>query len=296
VTQGGQVDEDRAVAQRLVTYSHADFDLASLVAARRGRKISVCLPARNEERTVANIVSRINRELTAVGGGAPLVDEIVVVDDGSTDLTPKVALEAGARVVGGAASLGGKGEAMRFGLGEAVGDIVVFLDADVENFASHFVTGLLGPLLLGPSCGQRREERGRDGEEAGQRENLALVKAFYERPLEGRPSGGGRVTELTARPVIDLLFPHLREVRQPLAGESAAPREVLEKTGIAGGYGAELGLLIDVANVYGVDSIAQVDLGVRVHRNRSLDELRHQATDVLRAALERADLRALPSS
>jgi glucosyl-3-phosphoglycerate synthase len=295
VTQGGEVDDDRAVARTPETYSFADFDLASLVAARGGRKISVCLPARNEERTVAGIVSRINRELTAGGGGAPLVDEIVVVDDGSTDLTPIVALEAGARVVGGASPLGGKGEAMRFGLAEAVGDIVVFLDADVENFSTHFVTGLLGPLLEVPPQNQPHEEQGGEGRRPGRGEGVALVKAFYERPLEGRPSGGGRVTELTARPVIDLLFPHLREVRQPLAGESAAPREVLEKTGIAGGYGAELGLLIDVASVYGVDSIAQVDLGVRVHRNRSLDDLRHQATDVLRAALERADLGELPS-
>ncbi|MGH9028414.1 MAG: glucosyl-3-phosphoglycerate synthase, partial [Acidimicrobiales bacterium] len=119
--------------------------------------------------------------------------------------------------------------------------------------------------------------------------SVALVKAFYERPLNGDPTGGGRVTELTARPAIDLLFPHLRGVRQPLAGESAAPREVLEKTGIARGYGAELGLLLDVGALRGTGSIAQVDLGVRVHRNRPLSELRKQATDVLRVALSRVE-------
>lgn len=152
---------------------------------------------------------------------------------------------------------------------------MVFLDADVENFARHFVTGLLGPLLA-------------------HEDSIALVKGFYERPLHGSPTGGGRVTELTARPTIDLLFPHLLEVRQPLAGETAAPRRVLEETGIAPGYGAELGLLIDVAALFGTASIAQVDLGIRVHRNRPIEELRHQATDVLRAALDRAEV--LPPS
>ena len=144
----------------------------------------------------------------------------------------------------------------------------MFLDADVENFTPHFVVGLLGPLLAD--------------------DDVALVKGFYERPLHGRPGEGGRVTELVARPVLDLLFPSLAGVRQPLAGETAAPRSVLEKAGLDGGYGVELGLLIDVADRFGVDAVAQVDLGRRVHRNRPLAELRHQATDVLRAALDRA--------
>jgi glucosyl-3-phosphoglycerate synthase len=257
---------------RVRTFSHGDFAPESLVAARRGRRISVCLPARDEERTVGAIVSTVREELTSEGGGVALVDQIVVIDDGSDDGTVSAARRAGAEVVS-SGSPRGKGQAMRLGLDETDGDIVVFLDADVENFSSHFVTGLLGPMLS--------EEEG----------GVALVKGFYERPLDDKPFGGGRVTELMARPAIDLLFPHLAGVRQPLAGESAAPREVLEKTGIEAGYGAELGLLIDVAARYGTGSIAQVDLGVRVHRNRPLSELRHQATDVLRAALERADLR-----
>jgi glucosyl-3-phosphoglycerate synthase len=120
------------------------------------------------------------------------------------------------------------------------------------------------------------------------------VKGFYERPLHGEVAAGGRVTELVARPVIDLLFPHLSGVRQPLAGETAAPRTVLDKTGLANGYGVELALLVDVAERFGVEQLTQVDLGVRIHRNRPLSELRLQATDVLGAALQRAGI-TLPS-
>ncbi len=146
----------------------------------------------------------------------------------------------------------------------------MFVDADVTNFGPHFVTGLLGPLLSDDS--------------------VTLVKGYYQRPLHGAPGGGGRVTELVARPIIDLLFPHLASIEQPLAGETAAPRWVLEKCGLADGYAVELALLIDAAARFGVDTIAQVDLGVRVHRNRPLTELRPQATDILRASLARASL------
>ncbi len=123
---------------------------------------------------------------------------------------------------------------------------------------------------------------------------MALVKGFYTRPLHGEPTGGGRVTELVARPVLELLFPELSWVRQPLAGETAAHRWVFEKLGFAGGYGVELGLLIDVAQDLGADRLAQVDLGERIHRNRPLHELRPQAVDVLRAALERVPPSSLP--
>ncbi len=269
------MEEYRIVGFCVRTYSHSKFEVAELVAARRSRRVSVsvCIPARDEERTLAGIVSPIHKELTTAGGGVALVEEIVVVDDGSVDSTAGVASDAGARVITRTGGEGGKGEAMRFALSESDGDLVVFLDGDVESFSVHFVTGLLGPLLL-------------------DEEPVALVKGFYERPFHGERSGGGRVTELMARPLIDLLFPDLTGVRQPLAGESAAPRWVLEKTGIDGGYGAELGLLVDVAALFGIGSIVQVDLGVRVHRNRPLEELRHQSTDVLRAALGRADLGA----
>ncbi|HEX4218080.1 MAG TPA: glycosyltransferase [Acidimicrobiales bacterium] len=278
-------------------FGHDDFDMVALLAAKGDHKISVCIPARNEASTVGAVVSAITSALTAVGGGVPLLDEVLVVDDGSTDATAEVAQRAGAVVVGepgspgmpgtdglGAPSdpdaprdpaapamrtgFGGKGQAMRVGLEASKGDLVVFVDADVTNFGPHFVTGLLGPLLVNDS--------------------IKLVKGFYERPLHDAPAGGGRVTELMARPVIDLLFPNLAGIKQPLAGETAAPRAVLEACGLADGYAVELAVLVDVAARYGAESIAQVDLGVRVHRNRPLSELRPQATDILRTALARA--------
>jgi len=237
-----------------------------LVAAKAGRSISVCLPARNEERTVGPAVAAVRPLLEAAGGG--LVDEILVVDDGSLDQTAARARSAGARVVAQWPG-GDKAAAMRAGLEASVGDIVVFLDADVENPTEHFVPRLVAPLLVDATT--------------------VLVKGFYDRPLDGAPTGGGRVTELVARPVIELLFPELAWVRQPLAGETAAHRWALEKLTFADGYGVELGLLIDVARRFGVESIAEVDLGVRVHRNRPLDELRPQARDVLAAALGRLE-------
>ncbi len=260
---------DAAAARR---WSHTSFDATTLVGAKRGRVVSVCVPARDERSTIAGVVAPIVAGLTAAGGGRPLVDEVLVVDDGSRDGTARAARAAGATVVSTdhAGGFGGKGQAMRAGLEAAEGDLVAFVDGDVTNFGPHFVTGLLGPLLLDDA--------------------VALVKGFYERPVEGSPDGGGRVTELVARPVIDLLFPELTSIVQPLAGETAAPRWVLEKCGFADGYAVELALLVDVAARFGAGSIAQVDMGSRVHRNRPLAELRPQATDILRVALERAGL------
>jgi len=243
-------------------------DAATLAAIKGERSIAVCIPARNEAATVGPIVDAIVSSLTDRSGGVPLVDDLVVVDDGSDDGTADLARRSGARVIRSESRAGGKGQAMRSALIATDADLIAFVDADVTNFGTHFVTGLLEPLLADDS--------------------VTLVKGFYRRPLHGAPDGGGRVTELMARPVIDLLFPHLAVIEQPLAGETAAPRWVLEKCGLADGYAVELALLIDVASLYGVDSIAQVDLGIRIHRNRPLDELRPQATDVLRAALARA--------
>jgi glucosyl-3-phosphoglycerate synthase len=262
------VGEDAIVANGVRTFCHDDFDAGALARRRRGRAVSVCIPARDEEATVATIVSTIRDALCAAAGGVDLVDEVLVVDDGSHDATGPRAAAAGARVVATGASGRGKGEAMGVALAESVGDLVVFVDADIVNFAPHFVTGLLGPLLVD--------------------DDVALVKGSYDRPLHGRAGEGGRVTELVARPLIDLLFPQLAGVAQPLAGETAAPRAVLDKVTLAPGYGVELGLLIDVAERFGADAVAQVDLGVRVHRNRPLPELRPQARDVLRAGLDRA--------
>lgn len=256
-------------------YSHGRFDAHLLAEVKGHRRISVCIPARDEAPTVGAIVDAIVSTLAGGSRGAPLLDEVLVIDDGSTDGTGDLARQAGARVLtapGPAGSgFGGKGQAMRAGLEAAVGDLVVFVDGDVTNFGPHFVTGMVGPLLLD--------------------DTTTLVKGFYDRPLHGAPDGGGRVTELVARPVIDLLFPELADVLQPLAGETAAPRWVLEKCELADGYAVELALLVDVASRFGAETIAQVDLGVRVHRNRPLSELRPQATDILRVALARAGIR-----
>jgi glucosyl-3-phosphoglycerate synthase len=249
-------------------FSHTQFDPGSLADSKGNRRISVCIPARNEEATVGSVVAAITSTLTGRPGGVPLVDEVLVIDDGSRDQTADAARGAGARVVPSDAAGGGKGQAMATALGASEGDLVVFVDADITNFGPHFVTGLLGPLL---------------GDES-----LALVKGHYRRPLQGDVDGGGRVTELMARPLIDVLFPFLASIEQPLAGETAAPRSVLEKCGLADGYAVELALLVDVATLFGVERIAQVDLGTRIHRNRPLSELRPQSTDVLRAALARA--------
>lgn len=254
------------------TFTSGAFPPERLLAAKRGRTVSVCIPSRDEGRTVGAVVHAVVRPHLAAAGGSGLVDEVLVVDDGSADDTAAVARAAGARVLslGGG---GGKGQAMRAGLEASRGDLLVFLDADVENTSAGFVAGLLGPLLV--------------------EEDVTLVKGYYTRPLHDRPTGGGRVTELMARPLVDVLFPHLAGVRQPLAGETAAPRSVLEKLELAPGYGVELALLVDVAAKYGVPSVAQVDLGVRIHRNRPIEELRPQAVDVLRAALDRAGLLAI---
>jgi glucosyl-3-phosphoglycerate synthase len=252
------------------TYQHGDFPTALVLEAKRatGRTVSVCIPARDEGSTVGSVVRAVVQPFLAGHGGNGLVDEVIVLDDGSADDTAAQATDAGATVVAGPGGGGGKGQAMAAALEASSGDLVVYLDADVANTTPAFVTGLLGPLLT--------------------TDDVALVKGYYTRPLHGAPTGGGRVTELVARPVLELLFSELAWVRQPLAGETAAHRWVFEKTGFADGYGVELGLLIDVARHIGPEALAQVDLGERIHRNRPLDELRPQAVDVLRAALERA--------
>jgi glucosyl-3-phosphoglycerate synthase len=260
---------DRAVEDRVRTFDRSQFKACALVGCKGGRSVTVCIPARDEEATVGGVVAAVRRGHVAAAGGSGLVDQVLVVDDGSRDATAAAAAGAGAGVVsmGRPGRPGGKGAAMRAGLEAAGGDLLVYLDADVENTTPAFVTNLLGPLLVV--------------------DDVALVKGYYERPLGDAPTGGGRVTELMARPLIEVLFPELADVRQPLAGETAAPRWVLEKLEFEPGYGVELGLLVDVAQRFGVGAVAQVDLGTRIHRNRPLDELRPQAVEVLRAALAR---------
>lgn len=241
------------------------------MAAKGGATISVCLPARDEAATVGSIVSSIVSDLVS---GVPLVDEVVVVDDASNDATARVAADAGARVVVNPYSPG-KGQALRASLQATTTDLIVWVDADIVGFDPRFVTGLLGPLLTSPKVG--------------------FTKACYRRDLDGQAGEGGRVTELVARPLLALLFPHLAGFTQPLAGEYAGRRVLLEKLCLVPGYGVDLGLLIDVAELIGVDAMVQVDLDRRVHRNRPLAELAPQAQAVLAAALDRAGL-AMPIS
>ena len=245
----------------------ADDECSALARAREaaGLTVSVCIPARNEAATVADVVGPLVRALVT---GARLVEEVVVADDGSTDATAAAAEAAGARVVRRAGAPG-KGLAMAEAAAAATGDLIVFLDADVRNFAPHFVTRLLRPLLEGP-------------------EALVLVKAAYRRPLKGVDGEGGRVTELVARPLIERLFPDLAFVAQPLAGEVAIRRRALDQLVLEPGYGVEIGMLVDVALRFGVGAIAQVDLGHRVHRNRPLRELADQSRQVVAAVLDRA--------
>jgi len=254
----------------LRSFRHQQFPVERLVEAKRGRRVSVCLPAKDEAATIGRIVEVIRSRLV---DGQPLVDELVVIDDGSLDGTSEAAAAAGADVVSAADILaeygteGGKGQAMWKGLHVTTGDIVAFCDADVSNFGPEFVTGTVGPLLV--------------------RDDVAFVKAFYERPLDGRPGEGGRVTELVARPLISLLFPHLASLVQPLAGECAARRDVLEHVPFVTGYGVDLGLLIDVSEQFGAATIVQCDLGQRIHRNRPLAELSLQAMAIMQLALSR---------
>jgi len=233
--------------------------------------VSVCLPARNEEATIGPIVASVRRHLLEE---IPLVDEVVVIDDGSADSTADVARERGAVVLRADEILpdspvgSGKGNALWLSVYACEGDIICWLDADVRNFAPHFVTRLVAPLLMDPAIG--------------------YVKGYYRRPLYGEATGGGRVTELMARPLLSALFPHLTRFVQPLAGEYAGRREMLEQVPFVEGYGVEIGLLIDLTARFGLDAVTQVDLEVREHRNRPLNELSPQAMAVLVTGLRRA--------
>ncbi len=263
-----------------VPWRHFDFDPEELLAAKAasGQSISVCLPAKNEEATVGHIVATVRRTLME---SVALVDEVVVIDDGSTDATAEVAAWEGARVVAESTVLpeagpgSGKGNAMWKSLHVCQGSVICWVDADIRNFGPHFVVGLLGPLLTQPEVG--------------------FVKGFYDRPLHGEPLGGGRVTELLARPLISVLFPQLARFVQPLAGEYAGRREVLEAVPFVQGWGVELGMLIDIVERFGLGATAQTDLGVREHRNRPLEDLGLQATAILVTALRRAGVEQIPA-
>lgn len=258
-------------------FHHEQFSNAgALVDAKQGRRISVCIPTLNEEETIGGIVATVRRDLM---DAIPLVDEILVIDSGSTDATLRRAAESGARVHRSseispeAGDLPGKGENLWKALLVAEGDILCYLDADISNFHAGFVTGLTGPILTEP--------------------DVDYVKAFYERPISHgggiESQGGGRVSEILVRPLISMFHPELTEVLQPLAGEYAARREVLESLPFPTGYGVEIAHLVDLAARGQIDRIAQTDLVKRVHRNRSEGDLGDTAFAILRVMLRRLE-------
>lgn len=250
------------------------------VAAERVRSISVCLPARDEAATIGTILADI-MPLREQG----VIDQVVVVDD-SSDGTGEIAAAAGAEVYDQSSLMpsygpvDGKGDAMWRALSVLEGEIVCFLDADSEQFGPHYVSGLVGPVA-GPA-------------------GAHLTKAFYRRPwsMSGveLPEGGGRVTELTARPVLERFFPELASFRQPLAGELAARRELLDELAFICGYGVDIALLIDAWRAVGLSGLVQVDLDVRQNRHRPLSELSPMAGAVLDAALSRAGILPLSAA
>jgi glucosyl-3-phosphoglycerate synthase len=254
----------------------ADWPVAALLAAKGGTTISVVLPARDEAGTVGRIVAAIRQDLME---RVPLVDELIVIDSCSTDDTAAEAVQAGAKVFAqdeilcDLDPLEGKGEALWKSLAVTSGDVLVFIDADLREFETSFVTGLLGPLLADPS--------------------IMYVKGCYDRPLEDLQSAGGRVTELVARPLLNMHWPQLAGFVQPLAGEYAGRRSALERVPFVTGYGVELALLIDLLSLVGLDGLAQVDLGRRLHSHQSTEALGRMAGQIMQAAwsrLERQDI------
>lgn len=253
------------------TWQSPSWTIADLLRAKGSRTVSVVLPALDEEATVGGVVRAV---LPFVGS---LVDECVVMDSGSTDRTAEVAAEAGARVVHrhdvlpDVPPVPGKGEVLWRSVAATRGDVLVFLDSDLVDPDPGFVTALLGPALTVP--------------------DVHLVKGFYRRPLRLETAevgtGGGRVTELLARPLLAALRPELSGVVQPLGGEYAVSRRFAEAVPFAAGYGVEIGLLLDAHARYGLGGLAQVNLGVRKHRNRSLLQLGVMARQILGTALAR---------
>jgi glucosyl-3-phosphoglycerate synthase len=255
-----------------------EIDLDAILRAKRrgGHRVSVVLPARNEEATVGRLVADLREHWMR---RIPLVDELLVVDSDSTDATAAVARAAGADVVATTDVLPahgtrpGKGEALWKSLAATTGDLLVFLDADLIGDVAHYVPGLLGPLLDDPQ--------------------VQYVKGCYTRPLEigghVQPAGGGRVTELTARPLLNALWPELAGFVQPLGGEYAGRRSALEAVPFVSAYGVEIGLLIDLLRLGGLSSLAQVDLGERRHTSQSQEALGAMAGQVVSTVLARAD-------
>jgi glucosyl-3-phosphoglycerate synthase len=263
------------------TFHAREFrDLAKLVEMKhkQGLTISLGLPALNEEATVGTIIKVIKREMMEK---FPLLDEIVLIDSGSTDKTVEIARSLGIPVyvhqdiLPGQGAFRGKGEALWKSLHVLKGDIIAWIDTDIVNIHPKFVYGIIGPLLKEP--------------------RIQYVKGFYRRPLraagEVQAHGGGRVTELTARPLFNLFFPQLSGVIQPLSGEYAGRRKVFEQLPFFTGYGVETGLLVDVVEHYGLPALAQVDLQERIHRNQTLAALSRMSFTIIQVIMRRLEER-----
>ncbi len=264
------------------TFHHSAFkDLKQLVDAKQRKKvvISLCLPTLNEEKTIAKEIVILKSELMT---RYPLLDEIVVIDSGSTDKTREIARSFDVTVYEAndilphLAQYKGKGENLWKALYVTRGDIIVYLDADIKNIHHRFAYGLLGPLLL--------------------TDQIRFTKAFYDRPIsigknQWRPTGGGRVTELVTRPLFSLFMPDLTQILQPLSGEYAGYRSVFESIPFQIGYGVETGMLIDIHEKWGLDVVAQVDLDRRVHKNQDTKALGRMAFVIMRTFLNRIEFR-----
>jgi glucosyl-3-phosphoglycerate synthase len=261
------------------TFHHSRFeDLRALLRAKEAGEhtISVCIPTLNEGATIGPILRCIREALIEE---VPLVDELAIMDSSSQDETASVARDCGADVyqdrdiLPHLEPMGGKGEALWKSLFVMKGDLIAWCDADIENFDPPFVTGVLGPLLTDRDVG--------------------YVKAFYERPVKSGtqlvPGEGGRVTELVARPLLNTFWPALAPLVQPLSGEYAGRRALLEQVPFFSGYGVEIGLVIDIAERFGLDAFAQVDLGDRIHRNRGVRELARMAFAILHVVIQRLE-------
>lgn len=261
------------------TFHHNNFwDINHLVEEKEkaGISVSLCIPTLNEEKTIGKEVVIFMSELVV---RYPLLDEIAVIDSGSSDKTREIAASFGADVYQASEilkNLGarkGKGENLWKAIYQLTGDIIVYIDADIKNIHPRFIYGLVAPLIYNPE--------------------IKYVKAFYDRPLASskgiRPSGGGRVTEILIRPLFSLFFPELTALTQPLSGEYAVRREVLEKIPFPVGYGVETSHLIDVYHKWGLEAIAQTDLDQRVHRNQSTMDLGKMSFGILQTFLKRTE-------
>jgi len=261
-------------------HAHEFADIKQLVALKEkhGVTISLGLPALNEERTIGTVIKRVKGALM---DRAPLIDQVVVIDSDSEDRTVDIATELGipvhrhAEILPETGTHRGKGEALWKSLHVLDGDIVAWIDTDISNIQPRFVYGLLGPLLREPK--------------------IQYVKGFYQRPIRQgdtlQAEGGGRVTELMARPLINLFFPELSGMIQPLSGEYAGRRELLERLPFFTGYAVEIGLLVDILEAAGLPAIGQVDLERRIHRNQPLPNLSQMAYVILQGAIRKLEER-----